>query len=213
MGIFDKPNIPPSLTANNHFFYLRHNYICCNKFTDAGKPSVYPTHPLGSGYIQRPLNTPANTNGKVRHSYYLVPANGNHPPAADSQDEPQRTPTTAGLLDSTQLYTKKDQSARGYQSREEGRSGSNSGSSEYGFSSMTRSSNFGSGGGEEAIFRNEENGAAYEDYRVIFRGSLFDNRGKRATCRWLSPPWWLSVQLPTTPSSRWLSAGTSAGSE
>ena len=41
---------------------------------------------------------------------------------------------------------------------------------------MTRSSNFGSGGGEEAIFRNEENGAAYEDYRVIFRGSLFDNR-------------------------------------
>lgn len=42
---------------------------------------------------------------------------------------------------------------------------------------MTRSSNFGSGGGEEAIFRNEENGAAYEDYRVIFRGSLFDNRG------------------------------------
>lgn len=65
---------------------------------------------------------------------------------------------------------------------------------------MTRSSNFGSGGGEEAIFRNEENGAAYEDYRVIFRGSLFDNReNERRAAGYHPPGGYQSNSLPLLP--------------
>ena len=132
----------------------------------------FPAYPLDGGYRQRPLNTPANTNGKINHNYYLVTGNGNDQPAANSQYPPKTS--TPGLFDSTQLHMDRGQSTTVYQSREQGRSDSDSGRSEYGVSTITRSANFGSGGEEEAAFRNEENGGRYQNYRVILQGSLLD---------------------------------------